>query len=491
MEKTVNNASKNVVLIAPSWFIGKRLEYLPQNLGLGYIASYLEKFGHKVKIIDALAEGLKNINPTHWSAIRRIGLDTDRIIRNIPVDTDFIGIAVPYFNNLPIIKEMVKIIKSSFNIPIFLGGSTVSILKEALIDYGADFLSIGEGEKAVLNLVNGQNPEKIKGLIFKKDGKVINTGMPELIDNLNNIPNSARHLLPMNLYLSKSGRGREDLKAVSIITSRGCPYDCNFCSIHHIYTHKYRARSAENVLNEIIDLKQKYAIEHVEFEDDNFTLDYKRAEEIFDGLIRNNLNITWSLPNGVRIDTLDYNLIEKMKKSGCSALFLSIESGDPDILKLMNKKLDLEKVAQVVKMCGKLNINTSAVFIVGHPGETQESFKKTVEYIKNLKKLGLVGVGASIAKAYAGAKLRDYCAAKGYKLINDDYMNIPRVDEFVNIIGNELTEKESNRRLKFIKKNLNPLRYWTELFKVDGILKKIIKQKNIDLLKKKIYSIFR
>jgi len=486
--------SKRIVLIAPPRFEKEIDNFLPQNLGLGYIASYLEDYGHKVAIIDALAEGWHQRRFLKDKKLYLRGLSFKEIMNMVPMDSDFIGITIPFAGSIKIVAELAYFLKKNFpRIPIVSGGIAPSIDPlNVLSNKGIDMVIRGGGEIPMLKLVSDEEYSKINGLIFKTDRGIFHNGAQlELIENLDLMPFPARHLLPMNKYLSLSGRGRKDLKTASILTSRGCPFNCTFCSIHHIYGYKWNGRSANNVLLEIEELIEKYKIEHIEFEDDNLTLESRRANQIFDGLIKMDKKITWSTPNGIRIDTLNKTLLTKMKKSGCVTLFLSIESGDPEVLKIMNKQLDLNKVEEVVKICGELDINTSGIFIVGYPGETRESFKKTVNYINKLKKLGLVGVGASIAKAYPGTKLRDMCEKNDYLIDKNRYAEGRAIGEYVDIKTSYFSQNEIYERLYSIRKKLNPLRYYMDAFYLTGIIKKLFPQWFIDLVKKKAYSLLR
>ena len=159
---------------------------------------------------------------------------------------------------------------------------------------------------------------------------------------------------------------------------------------------------------------EHYRIEHIEFEDDNLTLNKERAELIFDGLIDLESNITWSAHNGVRIDTLDKNLIAKMKKSGCVRLNLAIESGNENVLNHMNKKLSLDKITEVVRYCSEEKIRTVGFMLIGYPGETKESFRETLTFFKKLLEIGLNDIAPFIVNPYPGTKLYKSCLSNNY-----------------------------------------------------------------------------
>lgn len=484
---------KKICLIAPPRYEKEIDTFLPQNLGLSYIASALERAGHEITIIDALAEGWQNRKLIKEKGFFMRGLSPDEILNRLPDDLDFIGITVPFIVSKVIVTSITSLIKKQFPKTLtVVGGISPSINPSDFIDEPAvDFVVRGAGEISMVELAFGKDLAQIKGLVFKNKGGVFSNLQGKITDDLDSLPFPARHLLPMKKYLSLSGRGRSDLRTASVITSRGCPFDCAFCSVHHIFGYKWRSRSPKNIIKEIRMLIDEYDIQHIEFEDDNLTLDPVRAEEIFDGIMNLEKKITWSTPNGIRIDTLNKDLLTKMKKTGCSSLALSIESGDPEILKIMNKQLDLKKVEEVVRICGNLGINTNGIFIVGYPGETAESFQKTVEYIKRLRQSGLISVSASIAKAYPGTRLRKMCEENNLLVDKNRYSDGRAIGEYVDIKTDYFTENEIFQRLYCIRKKLNPIRYYSDIILLTKIIKRLLPQWLIDSIKKKIYLSFK
>lgn len=479
----------DVVLLNPPRYEKEHDHFLAQNLGLGYLGAVLENEGYRVEIIDALALGWRCRSATGYPGVSIHGLSAEEIIERIPLSARYLGITVPFVNSMQLVTWLaVEIKKQRRTLTIVVGGISPSIDPGyALECSGIDYVIRGPGEKALSALVSGQDPRCIPGVVSRE----FDNGRAEGVDNLDSLPLPARHLLPMDLYLKQSGRGRRDLRTVSVLTSRGCPFHCGFCSIQHIYGHRWQGRSAENVLQEIRFCIETYGAQHIEFEDDNLTLDRSRAEAICDGLIRMGHRITWSTPNGTRIDTLDKGLLVKMKESGCATLFLSIESGDPAILKRMNKKLDLRKVEEVVRICGQLGINTSGIFIVGYPGETKASFQRTVATIRRLRRLGLVGVGASIAKAYPGTELRRFCEKEGVLVDKDRYYKTLALGEYVDIETPDFSVADVSRRLHYIRRDLNPLRRLADRIGVTGVIKRMLPQWWIDSVKRNVYRMLK
>ncbi|MBU1062084.1 MAG: B12-binding domain-containing radical SAM protein [Candidatus Omnitrophica bacterium] len=479
--------NKKIVLINPPWYFEHPRDIiLSQNLGIGYLCSYLQKHGHMVSVIDALAEGVGNINKVRGSYQKfyQAGLNYEGILDRIPKDSDFIGISSPFTNNARIVKGLASFIKTALpKTPIILGGVYPSLTPQDALCNSIDYYVIGEGEKALLDLVSDKPAEGIKGVVSYGENKR-DFEYAEIIKDLDEIPFPARDKLPMEKYLSFISPRKLKLKSVSVITSRGCPFDCNFCSIHLITGYGWRKRSPINVLDEIKSLIKNYDIEHIEFEDDNLTLDKTRAMEIFEGIKKINKdtrNLSWSTPNAVRIDNLDEELLREIKKSNCLSLSFGIESGDPEILEKMNKKLNLEKALEVAMLCKKLDIKTIFFFMTGYPGETKDSFNKTLSFIKKLKKIGGDTFYSTITRAYPGTRLFDMCLEKKY--ISKD---IGRENIF---LGNTLTPENSiitpefnsrvlTNRLHFIEKITVPfyLRFYHRHF---HLIKKIVPDKII------------
>ena len=300
------------------------------------------------------------------------------------------------------------------------GGAHPSALPaETLKDENVDFVIIGEGEDTVLKLVeslSNQLPfEEIDGTAFRKDGQIVINPEVGFIRNLDELPFPAWDLLQMKEYAKlRVGHGPFILRTpfFSVITSRGCPGKCIFCSIHSIYGYQWRARSAKNVVDEIDILKKVYGINQVDFEDDNLLLDKKRMEALCDEILERKLDISWGTPNGVAINHIDHNLLIKMKRAGCFSLSFGIESGNEHIRNnIIRKPISVKHAQEVVKWCKELNIWTHGFFIFGFPGENEKTFRETINFAKWLD---LDSSSFFIATPYPGTELLTLCEEKGY-----------------------------------------------------------------------------
>lgn len=279
--------------------------------------------------------------------------------------------------------ETIKKLKEKFDIPIIVGGPHVSAVKgEILKETNADFAIKGEGEYTFLELINQiqkrkHNFKNIKGLLWRKNNKIIENENRPYIENLDSLPIPAYENCGLEKYPC------HEQKTLPIITSRGCPYRCNFCSVRLSMGNRFRARSAENVVDEI-EYWYKKGFRLFEINDDCFSFDIKRAMKICDLIIKRKLKITYQLYNGIRVDRINKELLRKMKQSGCVFISYGCEAGNEQILKNIRKGITLEQVQQVVNWTNEIGIKSSTNFIIGHPGETYETAMDSIRFAESL-----------------------------------------------------------------------------------------------------------
>ncbi|MFH1625990.1 MAG: glycosyltransferase, partial [Pseudomonadota bacterium] len=288
---------------------------------------------------------------------------------------------------------------------------------------------VGEGERALLQIANGTDPKEIKGVYSRGYTQDENFSSTDLIEDLDTLPFPDDTLPNMDQYYNISPRNDRTHRTGSMVTSRGCPFSCEFCSIHPVYGHRWRARSAENVLSEIEYLNKNHGINCFEIEDDNFTLQKDRTVDILEGLVRLNekgYNLIWRTPNGIKIDTIDPDIAKLIKKSNCQEIVVALEHGDEEMLQLMNKKLDLGKAYDVIKTLVEQQIPRITIFvIVGYPGENKKRFLNGFNYLQRIKELGgPVSVWVNIAQPYPGTRLLQRCKEAGY-------LSDPSIDNFL------------------------------------------------------------
>ncbi len=368
-------------------------------LGLAYIASFLRQNKINVSILDAEAlnltfKDLKNI------------FEKDK--------PDLIGITCmtsTFQNSLNVAKLAKK-----FNAKVVLGGPHISAFPKESVSFNfIDFAICGDGEESFFRLIKELekknkrfNFKRIPGLIYKEKGNIIQNGFA-VVHDLDKLPFPALDILPMHKYFSVMN----DSPFITIMSSRGCPYQCGFCFKQPV-DRFIRMRSPKNVVDEIEHWISLFKIKEVMFYDDTLTLKRDHIEGICDEIIKRDIKIKWEGPT--RVDCIDEKLLIKMKKAGCNKLRYGVESGDPGILKLMRKGTDLELIKKVFRLSRKVGIKTFAYFIIGYYSETPETMKNTINFAISLDPDWAM---YTIATPYPKTHLFELASKAG--IIEDDY----------------------------------------------------------------------
>lgn len=364
----INPPSENELIGNNPSIIEEERGYNPP-LGILYIAGYLEKHTvFDVEVLDAQAE--------------EIGYDDLRDLVRAK-SPDVVGITAMTFTLIDVIK-VVRIVKSVHpNIKVVLGGPHVHIYPEETINLpGVDFLVLGEGEvtfkELMENIRDVARLRNIPGLVFKEEGRIVNTGVRSLLEDLDNLPFPARHMTSVNKYSSLMAR-RSPI--TTMFTSRGCPYRCTFCDRPHLGKN-FRARSALNVVDEMEECV-KLGIREFLVYDDTFTIDRQRVIDVCDEIIRRKLNIGWDIR--ARVNTIDKDLLKKLKKANCERIHYGVESGNPEILKILNKGITVDGVRTTFRQTQEAGISVLAYFMIGCPKETRKEIMETISFAKELK----------------------------------------------------------------------------------------------------------
>jgi len=367
-------------------------------LGLAYIASVLESNGEDVKIIDSLAE-----NCTLYDIKREIdswGADIVGVTSTTPTFYDALKVA--------------KIAKESGAVTVLGGPHVTFTAKETLSNYSfVDYVVRGEGEFTMLELVKsikkGEEPKSVLGLSYRAKSGVIKENRPRPpLMNLDALPMPAYHLLPMSKYTFQGYR------FATMVTSRGCPFKCVFCSSSRICGKRWRGYSAERVVNEIEFLMDRYKIKFIEFLDDTFTFDKNRVKEICNEMVNRGIDVMWTCSS--RVNLFDRELAFRIKDAGCQVVYFGVESGSQRILNLMKKGITLEQSVKAIRLAKEVGINTVASFILGMPDESVEEANATIEFATRLNP---DYAQFTICTPYPGTELYDYAVKNDLLLTRD------------------------------------------------------------------------
>lgn len=345
-------------------------------LGLLYIAAVLEREGHEIQIIPADI----------------LGLNFKQIQRKIKeFKPDIIGITSTTENRFQSFKLIKKAKQAYPQALTILGGPHASMAPEDSLAHipELDVVVIGEGEETMKELCASWEKKpspsslaNIAGLAYRQDGQIkINPRRPPILD-LDSLPFPAFHLIPFEKYnfrFEVPGHGL--LPAINMITSRGCPFNCNFCATPINWGRHVRMRSPENVIQEIEHLKEKYKVDVFFFFDDTFNANPQRVEKICDLILERKLNIFWKCD--IRLDLINRPLLEKMKKAGLFHLSFGLEAGSERVRnEIIHKKINIDDFHRVIQWCLELEIIPNTFFIFSHPTETWDEAQETIKIIE-------------------------------------------------------------------------------------------------------------
>lgn len=337
-------------------------------LSLMYIGASLENKGHDVKIIDFCVDD-----------------DPLNHIKNSLKSSDAVGIST-YYSDRNSVADIAKMIKElDSNIPLIIGGPHCTFLQnQALYDIPhADISVAGEGEHVIIDIARYLQGKKklsnINGIHYRKNNEVRKGKPIKVIKDLDSLNFPARHLVDRYDYGKVNKTYPFKPKLTSMITSRGCPFKCRFCARYAnvIKGWGFRQRSGENVVNEMLEINDKYG--SVLIVDDNFLVDKKRAQNIMDKLIEYGTNLNIAI-EGARVDSANRKLFKKMKKANVKLIGYGIESGNQDVLDFYNKGFTLNQVRKAINLSQEMGFITLATFIMGAPIETEKHLENTIKF---------------------------------------------------------------------------------------------------------------
>ena len=338
-------------------------------LGLMYVAASLRHAGYNVRILDC----------TFMESID----EAEEVV--LQTDARYVGI----HSMITLTKNAVTLAKAAKESgkTVVYGGPDPSTAPEKYLKKGyGDYIVIGEGESAALELIEavdrGEMPLYVKGLVFLNgEGSVITTPARELMRDLDSIVLPARDLIDNERY-KEVWRKDHGYALTSIMTTRGCPYGCFFCSEKLVFGRRYTVRSAQNVAQELEDVIRVHGYDRVWFADDIFPLRKERTIQICQEIMNRGLQFSWSCL--ARADLVDEEALAAMKRAGCEIVFFGVESGSQQMLDNMNRMMTIEQIASGTSAAKKVGLKIHTFMMVGFPGENYESLKLTIDFLKQL-----------------------------------------------------------------------------------------------------------
>lgn len=421
-----------ILLVYPKWtgeygifgYFAKRSSAQPP-INLAILASLAENLGHEVKIIDGEVENLSIEEVLSQTAI---------------FGPDIIGMGAhtPFFH---VTTNYAKAFKKNLSkIPIVLGGPHITILKESAFNKFFDYAFIGEADVTwplfLKQYEKGEEISGIKGLMYRNRGRILFTGNAETVIDIDALPIPARHLLKQDRYEIGTSQGIK--KFTTIMSTRGCPFKCIFCNTS-VLGSSIRKRKPRFVVDEIISVVSTFNIKHFVFLDETLTLNKEHILEMCDMIMHEKLDITWE--GNTRANLIDEEIVSSMAKAGLIRISFGFESADANIRKIMKKGVPLKAYEKANKLTNKYNIETSNSCMIGMPGETIDTIRSTLYYLRNSREIKQANL--SIAIPYPGTQLYDMAkkGENGLVLLSEDFSEYRRYGSAVMQVG-DLTPKD-------------------------------------------------
>ncbi len=386
-----------MIFINPDCFQGYRYP----SIGMLYLAAALERAGRQPVYID-----------------QNYDADWAESLSAAARDHEWVGITANILSIRPALRVAEHVRARHPGLKIAMGGPYPTVRYERLLPVYADAVFVGESEETIVDFFTGADLADIKGIAWHDGEKVVFNGRRPLIENIDDIPMPAWHLGDTGKYwLTHAKRN----PVLPVITSRGCPFDCVFCSSDLTFGNRIRYRSLDRVLEEMDELIYTHGAREIQFWDDNITLKKERAEELFDRIAdRKYRGVSMMIPSGIKPDTGDYRLFSKMRRAGMYSVCIAVESGDPEIMEKLGKKVDVTRVPDVIRSARRAGLIMNGFFMLGLPFDTEETMKRNIEYACSLP---LHQAMFFITIPFPGTWLYDFVKENG-RLLYEDEMDL-------------------------------------------------------------------
>ncbi|MEM2098283.1 MAG: radical SAM protein [Candidatus Bathyarchaeia archaeon] len=388
-----------IALVNPPILKGVYHHQLFLPLGLAYIAAVLKQEKHEVTIIDCPA----------------LEIDHEKLAARLAsLKPDIVGITsmTPTIQSTLLSAQAAK--KACADTTVVLGGPHATFMDKQILEQepAVDIVVRGEGEETLLeiaqNITQTKDLSKVGGVTFRHGKQIIQTPSRSFIKDLDQLPYPAYGDFPLTKY-RLFGK-----LYLPIITSRGCPFQCSFCTTSRMFGKDYRIRSPKNIVDELEFLKNTYNADAFTFYDDTLTLDKNRIFKICDEIKTRKLDVPWDCQT--RVDQISKEIVDKMRETNCQQVFFGVESGCQKILDAVKKRTTVEQNMKAIKLAKEAGLFVAISIIIGYPGETLEMVKETLDFIRKAEP---DDVYLCIATPYPGTELRQVVEAMGWKMSSD------------------------------------------------------------------------
>jgi len=406
-------------LLVPMWSDSGPLT---PPVGPAYLAASLRQAGHTARIVDGIGENPFQVTALFDNKVMALGLRSEEIVDRIAPDNDLIGVSCMFSQDWPEVRRLIQMVKARFpKVRIIAGGEHITAAGVFTLDTTPeiDACVIGEGEETIVDIANaldrGESFDAIPGMLLRTTpakGNLLNqtttrsTGSRTRIRDLDQIPRPAWDLVPIDNYLDNGlGYGVDLGRSMPIIATRGCPYQCTFCSNPEMWTTRWYARNPDQVLDEIQAYQEQYGATNFDFYDLTAIVKRTWIIEFTDRIRERGMKFTWQLPSGTRSEAIDEEVCRRLYESGCRNMSYAPESGSPEVLKRIKKVVKLDRLEASVLSAVKNGLNVKLNIIMGFPGESKKELGQTVRFLARMGRAGVHDMSISLFSPYPGSEL--------------------------------------------------------------------------------------
>ncbi len=440
-------------------FSGLQMHTPNPPLGLAYVAAALREAGFEHKVIDATGEALDAVSPYPDRADFMVqGLTIDEIVLRIDPDTDVVGICCMFSTLWPLTHRVADVVREKFpSALLVLGGEHGTAVPEHVLATSPfDVVVLGEGEETFVDLLRaraaGRPLNGVKGLAFREDGRVVTTGLSDRRRDIDAIPLPEWDAFPIREYNERHQTNGMNLgRSMPMLGTRGCPFQCTFCSNPGMWTQRWIARDPRQLADEMELYVRKYEVTNFDLQDLTAIVKRQWIVDFCQELIARGLNITWQMPSGTRAEVFDAEVADLLYRSGCRALAFAPESGSPAILKVVKKQVNLDHMLVSMRAAVQRGLKLSCFIVIGFPDDTPATLHQTLRLIRRMAVLGVYDVAVSKFVPYPGSELFRRLQREGKIKLDDEFFVSPM--DFYTARAPSYAEHVSTRRL-----------YWTMLW---------------------------
>lgn len=403
-------------------------------LGLAYIAGAVEQQGFDVRVFDCIAESPDNYFAFEDSTDVSVqGIAFSDMFNKLDAHYDLIGVTVMFSNNWLVNRQLINLLKENYpKAVIVAGGEHISALPEYFLKDcpGLDMIVMGEGEETIAEVATllkmGQSYTHVIGTACKlrspEKNEIVLSGKRTRIREVDDIAPPAWHLFPLDKYFENDiSYGISYGNSLPIFATRGCPYECTFCSSPQMWGTKYTMRSIENVMTEVKHLYNTYAVTNFDFYDLTAIVNKRWILDFCEAIKREGLKITWQIPAGTRSEAITYEVAAALKESGCKNITYAPESGSPDMLKAIKKKVVLPRMLNSIDQSHKAGLNIKLNIMMGYPDEKATDILKTIWFLAKASYYGATDACPSIFNPYPGSMLFTELVERKEVTVSDEY----------------------------------------------------------------------